>query len=101
MKKKRIEELDFLRGIAVILVLFRHHEFFEPLHRAGWIGVDLFFVLSGFLVSKLLFIQFKDSMNVKISNFLVRRGLKIYPLFYFMLLLTVLVKTFILAKPLD
>lgn len=54
--------LDLLRIVAVMLVLFRHLHlpvdapaFLEVLQRGGWVGVDLFFVLSGFLVSGLLF----------------------------------------------
>jgi peptidoglycan/LPS O-acetylase OafA/YrhL len=86
---KRVKTLDFLRGIAVILVLFRHHTISPFLHKIGWIGVDLFFVLSGFLVSNLLFKEYVDTGKVNIRRFFIRRGLKIYPLFYFFILLTV------------
>lgn len=48
----------------------------------GWIGVDLFFVLSGFLVSGLLFKEYTKYNNIKPALFLIRRGFKIYPLFY-------------------
>lgn len=51
-------------------------------NRAGWAGVDLFFVLSGFLVSGLLFREFKERGHVRGGRFLLRRGLKIYPAFY-------------------
>lgn len=80
---KRLQELDFLRGIAIILVLLRHRYLFQVTANMGWIGVDLFFVLSGFLVSGLLFkeyIKYKDFQPVR---FLVRRGFKIYPIYYF------------------
>ena len=62
----RLRELDFLRGIAIILVLLRHQHLFEFTTKMGWIGVDLFFVLSGFLVSGLLFkeyIKYGESMK--------------------------------------
>lgn len=39
---KRSDEIDFLRGVAVMLVLFSHHWVFQPLNEMGWIGVDLF-----------------------------------------------------------
>ena len=48
--------LDILRGLAIILVLFRHSDLENNLIQDfGWLGVDLFFVLSGFLISNLLF----------------------------------------------
>ena len=52
---------------------------------SGWVGVDLFFVLSGFLVSNLLFQEYTKTGNVKPLRFLARRGLKIYPLYYLMI----------------
>lgn len=50
--------------------------------RAGWCGVDLFFVLSGFLISGLLFREHPKHGRIDIKRFLIRRGLKIYPPFY-------------------
>ncbi|MEM6342610.1 MAG: acyltransferase [Bacteroidota bacterium] len=90
----RLREIDFLRGIAVILVLFRHYAFFAPLYRTGWIGVDLFFVLSGFLVSGLLFKEYQRFGNISGGQFLIRRGFKIYPLFYCALGITFFVEVF-------
>jgi peptidoglycan/LPS O-acetylase OafA/YrhL len=56
--------------------------------RVGWIGVDLFFVLSGFLVSGLLFREYGRAGEVHVGRFLIRRGLRIYPAFYAFLLST-------------
>lgn len=88
--------LDSLRAVAVLLVIARHVDFPESadpllhaLHRGGWVGVDLFFVLSGFLVSGLLFSEYLRARTISVTRFLVRRGLKIYPAFYSFLLLTV------------
>jgi len=81
-KQNRLRELDFLRGIAILLVLMRHRFLFESAMNMGWIGVDLFFVLSGFLVSGLLFKEYLKFGNVKPKLFLIRRGFKIYPLYY-------------------
>ena len=50
--------------------------------RVGWAGVDLFFVLSGFLVSGLLFTGYQERRRIDISRFYIRRGLKIWPAFY-------------------
>lgn len=78
----RLRELDFLRGIAIVLVLLRHQELFDFTTNMGWIGVDLFFVLSGFLVSGLLFKEYLKFGNIQPGNFLIRRGFKIYPIYY-------------------
>ena len=80
--KTRLRELDFLRGIAIILVILRHQLLFDFLKTMGWIGVDLFFVLSGFLVSGLLFKEYQKFGSIKPKLFLIRRGFKIYPIFY-------------------
>ena len=55
----------------------------------GWIGVDLFFVLSGFLISGLLFREYAATGHVNVTRFLIRRGFKIYPPFWVMILATV------------
>ncbi len=90
----RIKSIDFLRGIAIILVLCRHFNYSATAHFIGWSGVDLFFVLSGFLVSGLLFNEFKKNQSVQPFKFLIRRGFKIYPLFWFTLILVVVVHYF-------
>jgi peptidoglycan/LPS O-acetylase OafA/YrhL len=66
--------------------------------RAGWVGVDLFFVLSGFLVAGVLFREYQRTGDVSVGRFLARRGLKIYPAFYVMLGATVAVDRW-LARP--
>ncbi len=78
-----------LRGLAVLMVLVHHSPGGEgALLRAGWTGVDLFFVLSGFLVSGLLFKEHLRSGRIRPGRFYLRRGLKIYPNFYVMLAVT-------------
>ena len=57
--KARNQQIDVLRGLAILLVLGRHNPYYELWRRVGWIGVDLFFVLSGFLISGLLFSEYK------------------------------------------
>ena len=56
--------------------------------RTGWVGVDLFFVLSGFLISGLLFQEYARHRRIDLRRFFLRRGLKIYPAFYVMLFVT-------------
>ena len=86
----RLAELDLLRGVAVVLVLLRHPVL--PPEKAGilatpdrllmsfsWLGVDMFLVLSGFLIGGLLFSEFHRYGTIEVKRFLIRRGLKIYP----------------------
>jgi peptidoglycan/LPS O-acetylase OafA/YrhL len=83
--------LDGVRAVAVLLVLLAHGTSrFEPggLHMSlGWIGVDLFFVLSGFLISNLLFRESDRFGSISLTRFYVRRSLRIWPLYYAVLLL--------------
>ena len=86
----RLPQLDLLRGIAVSLVLARHLSFsflyagkLAPVVKLGydfgWTGVDLFFVLSGFLVGGLLFKEWRRDASLDVGRFLIRRGFKIWP----------------------
>ncbi|WP_158277619.1 acyltransferase [Opitutus sp. ER46] len=87
---RRLLSLDMLRGVAILLVLGRHQVapaeglgWFQPLAAGwthiGWSGVDLFFVLSGFLVSGLLFSEYQRRGGVDVKRFMIRRGFKIWP----------------------
>ena len=78
----RLREIDFLRGIAILLVLTSHLKLFNITSKIGWIGVDLFFVLSGYLVSGLLFKEYIKTGKINPKLFLIRRGFKIYPIYY-------------------
>jgi peptidoglycan/LPS O-acetylase OafA/YrhL len=91
----RIKAIDLLRAFAILGVLFRHSSINNWFARAGWAGVDLFFVLSGFLVSGLLFYELKKSGNVNIKRFLIRRGFKIYPAFYVFLIVSILLELYV------
>ena len=66
---KRSQSLDVLRGIAILLVLGRHAPYYVLWTRVGWTGVWLFFVLSGFLISGLLFREFKERGTIDLSRF--------------------------------
>jgi peptidoglycan/LPS O-acetylase OafA/YrhL len=56
--------------------------------RTGWLGVQLFFVLSGFLVAGLLFNEYRETGRLELRRFYLRRGLKIYPLFALLVLVS-------------
>jgi hypothetical protein len=74
----RLLELDGLRGLACLVILVYH--FRPPLVPYGWAAVDLFFVLSGYLITSIL-IRNEGSPRL-LRNFYVRRGLRIWPIYY-------------------
>ncbi len=82
--------LDGIRGIAILLVLLLHLDitesqtvfdlsFWRQLIGYGWCGVDLFFVLSGFLITGIL-VKAKGAKHY-LRNFYLRRVLRIWPLY--------------------
>lgn len=81
----RNQHLDFIRGCAMMMVLFRHSNLSNRIFQIGWMSVDVFFVLSGFLISSLLIKEYKKRGEVDIKRFLIRRMFKIFPPFYFFL----------------
>lgn len=93
----RIKSIDALRGVAILLVLGEHMYVSDLWMWVGWTGVDLFFVLSGFLISGLLFSEYKRHGEIRFSHFFIRRGLKIYP-GYYMLLFYLVVRNLIQGR---
>ena len=95
IRKPRALELDFVRGIAILMVMGYHFEqapkalhpilywLQEPFKLCGATGVDMFFVLSGFLVGGLLLKEYLQTQRVNSTKFILRRGLKIWPAYYF------------------
>ena len=87
--------LDVLRSIAILLVFgghfagtFQARDWVNalPVVHFGWTGVDLFFVLSGFLIGMQLLKELKRTGNIRIGRFLLRRGMRIWPLYYALIL---------------
>ena len=94
--KPRRVQLDFVRGVAILMVMFGH--FHEPqtgvkilddfsylVGLVGNQGVDLFFVLSGYLVGGLLLKEYRDTGKIQPGRFLLRRIFKIWPPYYFLI----------------
>ena len=75
-----IKSLDGIRAIAIILVMSFHAD----LTHFGWFGVQLFFVLSGFLITGILWKekQAQTSLQYKFKKFWTRRSLRIFPLYF-------------------
>jgi peptidoglycan/LPS O-acetylase OafA/YrhL len=97
MPNRHVPSLDGVRGVAILMVLLIHLELFRAvpgtsttmlhvrdLFWAGWRGVDLFFVLSGFLITGILL----DAIGTRryFYTFYMRRVLRIFPLYYFALI---------------
>ena len=83
-------EIDGLRAIAVISVIFYHANvviFDEELFKGGFIGVDIFFVISGYLITSLILRELNTTQSFSFINFYQRRVRRILlPLFFVMLL---------------
>lgn len=90
--------LDGLRGIAILLVLARH-TFPATFGGAGFTGVGLFFVLSGFLITSLLIEEGESTGKVSFRRFYARRALRLLPALYaFLTVALVLVLTVLPAE---
>ena len=100
--KSQNEWLDLLRSIAIILVILRHGERAVPqstegegalLHNLftnGWVGVDLFLVLSGYLITKSLLRAMSERDFIAVGQYFQARAFRIIPAYYVVLFLVVL-----------
>jgi peptidoglycan/LPS O-acetylase OafA/YrhL len=78
-----VPEIDGLRAVAILLVLAAHT---APRLLGGVIGVDIFFVISGYLITSILLGEFFKTGKISIKAFYLRRVLRIFPAFWFLLL---------------
>jgi len=83
--RKRVPALDGVRGIAILAVML-HHLFHAPLL---WMGVDLFFVLSGFLITTILLREKEHGFGRYIGHFYQRRAQRILPPYLLILLICI------------
>lgn len=92
MQAKRINGLDTLRALAILLVLMSHYCGFVSKHQTfgfagdiGWAGVDLFFVLSGYLIGNQIMSAAANGQALSLKNFFARRLLRTLPNYYVVL----------------
>jgi peptidoglycan/LPS O-acetylase OafA/YrhL len=92
--RDRFAGLDVLRALAIIWVMCFHsfliggvNRHFFPLQRFGWMGVDLFFVLSGFLIGSQVLLPLSRREPFSFHDFYVRRAFRILPAFWVVLVL--------------
>ena len=81
-------EIDGLRAIAVISVIIYHIEFFisgKKILTGGFLGVDIFFVISGYLITLLIVKEFLKDKKISFKNFYFRRAKRIFPALLFMI----------------
>jgi peptidoglycan/LPS O-acetylase OafA/YrhL len=106
--RKHFLALDGLRGVAVLLVVLAHgtqaHEHGAQEHllpetfkfNGGWLGVVVFFVLWGFLITHLLLEERARTGRISLTKFYLRRALRIWPLYF-----TVLDVWCVVSRPTD
>mgnify|MGYP000621805263 CR=1 FL=1 len=87
-------DIDSLRALAVIPVVFYHAGF--SLFAGGYIGVDVFFVISGFLITQLLIDEAGERNSIDLRNFWARRARRILPMSILVALATVIAGLFML-----
>lgn len=82
-----VPQLDGLRAIAILLVVIVHIA--NQRFLGGWLGVELFFVLSGFLITSLLTQEHDRAKSIAVGNFYMRRVLRLTPAFWVFLVVAV------------
>ena len=87
-------EIDSLRAFSVLIVIFFHLEF--KFFEGGFIGVDIFFVISGYLISKLILNEYNEK-KFNLLNFYERRFRRIIPNLYFVITVSLILSIFILT----
>jgi peptidoglycan/LPS O-acetylase OafA/YrhL len=92
VKFQYIASLDGVRAVAVLLVFFFHASLIFPFFKAhfqgGFLGVDVFFVLSGFLITSILLQEFDRTEQINFKKFYLRRFLRLMPAFWLYLVVS-------------
>lgn len=88
-------DIDGLRALAILSVLFFHLN--NNFLKGGFVGVDIFFVISGFLITKIL-IKHLEQQDFSFSFFYIRRIRRIFPALFAMLFGSIILATLILSR---
>jgi len=88
-------DIDGLRAIALLCVLFYHAD--VPYFSGGYVGVDVFFVISGFLITRLLIDELDAKKEIDFAGFFIRRARRLFPAFFFILIFTSLLAFFLFS----
>jgi peptidoglycan/LPS O-acetylase OafA/YrhL len=85
-QRKHIDHIDGLRALAVLLVISLHLNF--SIFSGGFVGVDVFFVISGFLISRVIITEININGSFNFLNFFCRRAKRLLPALMFTIILT-------------
>lgn len=91
---KYFPHLDGLRAIAVLLVLCSHLEIIN----GGFVGVDIFFVISGFLITKIILKELNNTGSFSFLNFYTRRAKRLLPSLFAVIILSLIIGFLVLSQ---
>ncbi len=96
-KNNQIYYIQYLRALSVLLVFFYHLKF--EIFQNGYLGVDVFFVISGYVITSRLYENFKIDKTISLKNFFIKRFKRIYPILLVFLFTTFIIIT--ILSPLE
>lgn len=94
--------IDGLRFYAFLLVFFFHFDSYvisDFISTIGWSGVEFFFLISGFLLTKILTKEYKQSNSIKVYKYFICRILRIWPLYFIYILGITLISVVLIHQP--
>jgi len=102
---KRVKSLDGIRAMSILMLLFAHSlgavnptnlskNEYNLLYSEGGLSVINFFVISGYLITKMLLIEREKRGNISLRNFYLRRLFRVFPVFYLYIIVMIIIKCF-------
>jgi peptidoglycan/LPS O-acetylase OafA/YrhL len=96
LKARFLPHIQGLRGLAVALVVLFHLDI--NYFHYGFLGVDIFFVISGYLITNILVSQYLDHSKIKLKEFYIKRIMRLFPALFFTVFLSTIAGIFILSE---